>query len=337
MFKQFFLVSLLVSSVISVPTNFIYSNEVDELNSLTFYNFHVFTHKYGKVYETPEEHHYRYSIFADNMEKINDWNNGNHKFILAINEFADLTVEEFSQHFLNLHKSNTTHLKTPVYLNNFSLPENIDWRLKGVVNNIKDQGQCGSCYAFSAVQSIESAWAIKTGKLYSLSEQEIVDCDKVDSGCNGGLMDNVFNWVNQNGGLVQTSDYTYHASESTCNVDKKKSVVTIKSIIDVPAGNNTQLEAAVAQQPVSVAINAESYQFQFYHNGIFDWSGCPNKDSDLDHGVGIVGYGIQNGTSYWIVRNSWGESWGDKGYILMERGDEVNTCGILDAASYPLV
>jgi KDEL-tailed cysteine endopeptidase len=331
MLKQIILVSLFFSYVVGFPTFFY------DVNSLSFYNFHVFTQKYGKVYQTPEEHQLRYSIFSENIEKINEWNAVDHNFTLSINEFADLTTEEFSHHYSTLHKSDNYRLKNLVFLNKFSLPDSVDWREKGVVNSIKDQGQCGSCYAFSAVQAIESAWAIKTGKLFSLAEQEIVDCDKVDSGCNGGLMDNVFNWVIQNGGLVQTSDYNYHAIESNCKVDKKKAVVQVKSLVDVPAGNNTQLEAATAQQPVSVAINAASYQFQFYHKGVFDWTGCPNQDADLDHGVGVVGYGNLNGTNYWIVRNSWGESWGDKGYILMSRGEGVNTCGILDDPSYPVV
>jgi KDEL-tailed cysteine endopeptidase len=337
MLKQIFLVSLFLGCIVGLPTFIYHSHELDDMNSLTFYNFYVFTQKYGKVYDNPDEHHLRYNIFAENMEKISEWNEGDHNFTLAINEYADMTQQEFSNHFLTLHQLDSNRLKNIVHRNTFSLPDTVDWREKGVVNKIKDQGQCGSCYAFSAVQAIESAWAIKNGKLFSLAEQEIVDCDKVDSGCNGGLMDNVFNWVIQNGGLVQTDDYVYHASENTCKVDKTKSVVQIKSLVDVPAGNSTQLEAAVAEQPVSVAINANSYQFQFYHKGVFDWTGCPNKDSDLDHGVGIVGYGNLNGTNYWIVRNSWSENWGDSGYILMARGEGVNTCGILDAASYPLV
>lgn len=336
MIKSFVLVSLVLGCVAGIPTFYYHSDSLVDTSSLTFYNFHVFTQSYGKVYSTPEEHQLRYSIFADNFHKIVDWNAGGHNFTLAINQFADLTVDEFSSGYLTLQRSNNNRLKNLAFLSKFSLPDFVDWRQKNIVNSVKDQGQCGSCYAFSAVQAIESAWAIKTGKLYSLSEQEIVDCDKVDSGCNGGLMDNVFNWVIQNG-LVQTSDYTYHASESACQVNKTNSVARVLSLIDVPAGNNTQLQAAVAQQPISVAINADSYQFQFYHTGVFDWTGCPDKDSDLDHGVGVVGYGIENGSDYWIVRNSWGSSWGDNGYILMARGEGVNTCGILDAASYPVV
>ena len=337
MFKSSFLLVLMVGFVWGLPTFSYNSDGLTDNSSLPFYNFHLFTTIFNKSYETPEEHQLRYSIFANNFEKIYSWNNARHNFTLSINQFTDMTQEEFTKIYRNLHRSDTNRLKNLAFLSMFKLPDSVDWRSNNVVNQVKDQGQCGSCYAFSAVQAIESAWAIKNGTLHSLSEQQIVDCDKVDSGCDGGYMDNVFNWVIQNGGLVQTNDYSYHAKEALCNVDKSKSVVFVKSFVDVPAGNSTQLEAAVVQQPVSVAINAESYQFQFYHNGVFDLADCPNKDSDLDHGVGVVGYGTLNGKDYWIVRNSWGASWGDNGYILMARGDGVNTCGILDAASYPLV
>lgn len=339
MLKSVFLFALLVGFTVGFPTFYYHTDNLVDSSSLAFYNFHVFTQTYNKVYGSPEEHHLRYSVFVDNFDKIVAWNAGSHNFSLDVNEFADLTQEEFGKLYLSLHHSSSqsNRLINLVHLSSWNLPESVDWRLKNVVNNVKDQGQCGSCYAFSAVQAIESAWAIKNGTLYSLSEQEIVDCDKVDSGCNGGLMDNVFNWVIQNGGLVQTSDYSYHATESNCKVDKSKAVVQVKSIVDIPPGNSSQLQAAVAQQPVSVAINAESYQFQFYKKGVFDWTGCPNKDSDLDHGVGVVGYGTQEGKDYWIVRNSWSSTWGDNGYILMARGDGVNTCGILDDASYPVV
>ena len=299
--------------------------------------FGRFKEAYARVYDTVEEEIARFSIFRDNYQKIVAWNREGHNFTLGVNRFADMTQTEYRQHFLTF-RPNALRISLPSLAHQtVPVAASIDWRTKSVVNSVKDQGQCGSCYAFSAVQAVESAWAIKNGKLYNLAEQEIVDCDKVDSGCGGGLMDNVFQWVKENGGLVETKNYAYRAQEGKCSLDKSQAVVQVSGFVDVPAKNNQALLEAVNMGPVSVAINAESYQFQFYKDGVFDFKNCPSDDSDLDHGVGVVGYGSQNGKDYWIVRNSWGQTWGKSGYILMARGDKVNQCGILDLASYPVV
>lgn len=214
-----------------------------------------------------------------------------------------------------------------------SAPASIDWVTKGAVTPIKNQGQCGSCWSFSATGAIEGAYAVSSGTLVSLSEQELVSCDTTDSGCGGGLMDNAFDWVKNNGGLCTEADYPYDSSTgtaSTCNKSGCTAKVTVTGHNDVAADDEDALKAAVAQQPVSVSIEADTSAFQLYESGVFTNSGC---GTSLDHGVLIVGYGEEDDTNYWKVKNSWGTTWGEDGYIRLER--DVNMCGISQMASYP--
>jgi C1A family cysteine protease len=223
-------------------------------------------------------------------------------------------------------------LKEDLGLTTDALPASVDWVAKGAVTGVKDQGQCGSCWSFSTTGAIEGAYFIKYGKLYSLSEQELVDCDTVDSGCNGGLMDNAFTYV-QKYGITTESSYPYTAVQGTC---KSTTPVippgVVKGFVDVlPSGDENALAAAVAQQPVSVAIQANQLAFQFYSSGILTGT-CGKR---LDHGVLAVGYGTDGTTPYWRVKNSWGTGWGEGGYIRIQRG--ADKCGIADAASYPVL
>jgi len=202
----------------------------------------------------------------------------------------------------------------------------VDWRkVAGVVNAVKNQQQCGSCWAFSTIGSTESRWAIKTKTLLSLSEQQLVDCDRdQDQGCNGGLMDNAFTYLETHGAELE-SDYPYTAADGTCQFDASKAKVTVKGFVDVPA-SDAGLAAAIAQGPVSVGVAANNF-WQFYSGGVASLSDCP--DAQLDHGVVAVGYTADA----WIVRNSWGPSWGESGYIRLSRTG--NVCGIQNTASYP--
>jgi C1A family cysteine protease len=211
----------------------------------------------------------------------------------------------------------------------------VDWRAKGAVTPIKNQGQCGSCWSFSTTGSVEGNLAIQTGNLTSLSEEDLVQCDQVDQGCQGGLMDNAFQYIEKNG-IAAESAYPYTSGtgiRGMCNSAPAK-VVTITGYRDVPQGNETALLSAVAQQPVSIAIEADKSAFQMYKSGVLDSPFCGKQ---LDHGVLIVGYGTQKGVfgtkDYWIVKNSWGETWGEQGYINIVRGK--NMCGIAEQASYP--
>jgi len=217
------------------------------------------------------------------------------------------------------------------------LPTSIDWTTKGVVTPVKDQGQCGSCWAFSAVASIEGQHALKTSKLVSLSEQNLVDCSSSqgDMGCFGGLMDYAFQYVISNKGIDTEVSYPYKAEDETCTYSNKTSGATISSYTDIKSGDEDCLQNAVATiGPISVAIDASQTSFQFYKSGVYDEPAC--SSTFLDHGVTAVGYDALNGVPYWKVKNSWGTSWGQQGYIFMSR-NKSNQCGIATASSYPVV
>ena len=294
--------------------------------------FNDFTQRFNKTYT---EYDLRYDIFRNNLERIREHNRKNLSWKMGINRFTDLTSAEFRATHLGLNfrpSSRDRHVDHAAFaLRRLDLPDQVDWRQKGVVNPVKDQGQCGSCWAFSAIGSVESAWAIQKGKLYSLSEQQLVDCSGSfgNQGCNGGLMDDAFQYAEQNA-LCSEQDYAYTAQDGKCK--SCKGLVKVQSFVDIPAGNEQALLQAVATKgPVSVAIEADQNAFQFYSSGVLD-SGCGDQ---LDHGVVVVGYGQEDSKPYWLVRNSWGDSWGEQGYIKIVRNK--NECGISNSASYPVV
>ena len=301
--------------------------------------------KHGKVYNALGEKESRFEIFKDNLRFVESHNSlEGQTYKLGLTKFADLTNEEYRSMVLGTKARKSNGLLSGVKKSNRyafresdELPESVDWREKGAVNQVKDQGQCGSCWAFSTVGAVEGINQIVTGDLISLSEQELVDCDKgYNMGCNGGIMDNAFEFIIQNGGIDTEEDYPYRAKDNTCDINRKNAkVVSIDGYEDVPENDEKALKKAAAHQPISVAIEAGGRAFQLYQSGVFTGL-C---GTDLDHGVVLVGYGTENGTDYWIVRNSWGPSWGESGYIKLERNvvvaNNTGKCGIAMMASYP--
>lgn len=301
---------------------------------------------HSKIYHTVEEETYRRSVFKKNALLIEEHNKlyslGQKSYFLGINKFADLEHWEYQQHHGFLFKKTLNRTRSgSKYLapSNVVLPDSVDWRDKGYVTPVKNQGQCGSCWSFSTTGALEGQHFRKTGKLLSLSEQQLVDCsgDFGDEGCNGGLMDDAFQYIKSAGGLETESEYPYLAKQQQCKFIKKDAVATCTGYTDVTSGSEADLQSAVGTVgPVSVAIDASHQSFQMYSGGVYDEPQC--SSDQLDHGVLAVGYGTDadSGKDYWLVKNSWGEGWGDGGYVKMTRNNH-NQCGIATAASYPLV
>jgi KDEL-tailed cysteine endopeptidase len=294
--------------------------------------------KQSKKYETSLEERYRFSVFSQNYADIKFRNTLNRTVTLGLNKFADLTNEEFVSNHLKgyIPKPYSQNLRKSLP-NMKALPNEVDWVAKGAVTPVKNQGQCGSCWSFSTTGSVEGAWFIATGQLESLSEQQLVDCSGAEGnqGCNGGMMDNAFQYIIKNGGICSEAEYGYTAQDGNCT--SCNPVAKISSYVDVTPNNTQALMAAVAQQPVSVAVEADGMDWQFYFGGVVTDSCGLN----LDHGVLVVGYGTDaTQGDFWKVKNSWGPDWGEQGYIRIGRGskfDPAGECGILMDPSYPVV
>ena len=292
--------------------------------------FHEFIEKYSKNYVS-SEYDTRFEIFKHNLNIIENHNSQKHGWKMKVNEYTDLTWNEFIKKRKGLTLQNNNRIENKYFIHNTrDIPKSLDWRDKNVLNQVKNQEQCGSCWAFSAIGAIESAIAIKTGNLYDLSEQQLVDCSSNygNGGCDGGLMDYAFQYAVDNK-LCTEQNYSYIGQDGNCKTCE--GIVNIKGFADIQSFNETALLLALLEQPISVAIEADQYGFQFYSSGVFDGT-C---GTNLDHGVLLVGFGRENDKDYWLVRNSWGSSWGDNGYIKLVRN--VNQCGISIQPSFPLV
>eukprot|EP00591_Stephanopyxis_turris_P015177 CAMPEP_0195539466 /NCGR_PEP_ID=MMETSP0794_2-20130614/50063_1 /TAXON_ID=515487 /ORGANISM="Stephanopyxis turris, Strain CCMP 815" /LENGTH=385 /DNA_ID=CAMNT_0040673495 /DNA_START=93 /DNA_END=1250 /DNA_ORIENTATION=+ len=346
------------------------SLEKTVLSEVSLQEFHYWAGENQKEYESAEEKLRRMKIWAKNHALIEEHNNQipAPSYTLGHNEFSDLTGEEFREMYSLGEFSpgvpripkiddveETAVSKRRMLRANDSgadIPDSIDWRVKSdatknkiAVTEVKNQGKCGSCWAFSATGAIEGMMGVNAdedAEVVSLSPQELVDCDKKDKGCRGGLMDDAFLWDEGTGGICSWEDYTYEAVQGECKRDACATVPGsgVSGFTDVEKKTDEGLMAMAAQQPVAVAIQANEMHFQFYKSGVFDKK-CHNH---LDHGVLLVGYGTEpadednDAMDYWLVKNSWGPGWGSDGYIKLGRGEKYQPhgqCGVLMMASVP--
>lgn len=317
--------------------------------------FTSYLKEHGKAYDV-KEFFSRFNTFKDNLNFVIEHNlkaeKGEYSFTLAMNQFGDWTNEEYKQRVLGLNRKNGKEGKakkagfvasgTITSERAASLPASFDWRTKGAVNAVKDQGQCGSCWSFSATTALETAFWNKTGTLLSLSEQLCVDC--VDNGADtcdvGGEMHDCYLEVLNLGGEETEGSYPYTASSGAgCQYNKTLSVpVKVTGYVNSTQGDENALLVTASESVVSIGIDASSIWFQLYFGGVYDDPSCKNTWADLDHGVAIVGWGhdTPSGKDYWIVRNSWGAFWGQAGYIWMLRGN-TNACGVATDATLPIL
>lgn len=298
--------------------------------------FAKWTMKHGKSY-TAVERKYRLAVFIKNYLEVKQINSSQKSYTVGLNKFADLTDEEAQVKYMGYRPS--TEKRNYVEFSTEELaqaPTSVDWRTKGIVAAVKNQGQCGSCWAFSAVAALEGAMAQSSGSLQTFAEQQLVDCSTFygNHGCNGGLMDNAFRYIKAKG-LTTEANYPYKARDGRCDhAAVAKKVAHIHKHTDVSHNNQEHLEAAAGQHVIAVAIQANA--IMKYTGGIFDDRACGTQ---LNHGVSVVGYGTDSGKDFWIVRNSWGADWGESGYIRMIKTDKrgAGMCGIAMQPSYPNV
>ena len=308
----------LFQSVLSVPLL---------LNSTFMTEYNNYIKEYQKDFSYDH-----FSTFKKNRMVIDEINNGNESYTLQINQFADNDGLHSK-----IYKPKNDHQEY-YELTNDLIPFHVDWRDKGAVTNVKNQGHCGGCWAFSTTGSIEGLIAIQSGNLFNISEQQLIDCSTSEGnhGCEGGIMEKGYQYVINNDGICSEEEYPYTAQDGECQ--ECKSIVKISKYGDITPNSEKILKRAVAKQPVSVAIQANLSTFQLYSSGIYS---DPNCGDELDHGVLVVGYGydILHDMEYWIVKNSWGSGWGENGYIRIQRNTETKSglCGITSQPTIPLL
>ena len=289
--------------------------------------------EFGYSYGTQEEYSFRLSLFTEVDAELAKINKKNTSFTVGHNFFSTLTKAEQKKRF---GRKPNTEVNSVIMLKEKTAVTAIDWREKGAVNPVQDQGQCGSCWAFSATAAMEGAHFIKTGTLLKHSEQQFVDCVKLSAGCNGGLEIRAFEYAMTNPQELETS-YPYTAKTGKCSADTSKEIVRVTGYANVAPKSVDELKNALANQPTCVAVDASDNQFMYYTGGILDTKTCGGANPNLDHAITAVGYGTENGKGYFIVRNSWTATWGEAGYIRMSSDVGGNgVCGVLMDASRPI-
>lgn len=318
--------------------------------------FNAWKKQYGKSY-LGSEHNARFGIFQANAKFVEDHNSQNLSWTVGLNEFADMTNEEFTRERLGTRPTSFGTSGGRVHKPLGAVPASVDWRTNSsVVGPVKNQGSCGSCWAFSTIVSVEGQAGLKSGKYTSLSEQQLVDCVKGEGtsydpakccdGCQGGLMDNAFAYVveKQQGVFNSETAYPYKGQNGNCAFDASNAAANITGYTDCRPGSATPKAATAAEEdnvrdavanvgPVSIAVDAGGLGWQLYFGGIHNCKAGLSDPAKADHGVALVGYGVQNDKQYWTIRNSWGGSWGEKGYMRVNYGG--NACGVANFASYP--
>ena len=297
--------------------------------------FNKYILKYQKVYTSIEEFDSKYEIFEKNFIAITEMKfmhtPESSSFEFGVSPFMDLSPAEFKSKYLNLKVKD---LKKAIFLNRNNVltskakdaPVAHDWRQQGAVTTVKDQGGCGSCWAFSSTGNIEGQYFLKTKKLQRFSEQQLLDCDKVDQGCNGGLMESAFKHLRENGGLQGEEDYSYSGTVDECKFDITKAKAQIMGFSFAKNADEKEIAQMLYETgPLSIALNAST--LQFYSSGVYNPSSQDECDpAGLNHGVLLVGYGNDASIDYWIVKNSWGPMWGESGYFRIVRGS--GACGL---------
>lgn len=341
------LAALLLCTPAAAEDNWKIGKVYDTEELAEFYDeFHAWKKSFEKVYSSLEEEYKRMSIWVKNHEFIERHNAQNLSTTLGHNQFSDLTNDEFqkfnrlgpySRHVPKPPKTTKTTFRKLSKIS--QIPDSLDWREAGAVTEVKNQGQCGSCWSFSTTGAIEAAKFLVDGELVSLSEQDLIDCDPNDYGCDGGLMDSAFEYLMAEGiGLCSEADYPYEAAVGECRQDSCDDVsnTAVIGYKDIQAYMVDAMLDGLNVQPISAAVAASSDVFQFYSSGVITGPDCGTQ---VDHAILAVGYGTDGDTDYFLVKNSWGSGWGENGYFRLDRNssDDAGTCGILTMCSYPLV
>ena len=302
-----------------------------DIDTVMFQQFQKFIKKYHKRYNSINEFLARYEVFRRNvMETFKE----NSSYRTGITKFSDMTQQEFAKIYLNLNYDAMAIANfNPYFVTKNNSPDSWDWRDKGYVAHVKDQAACGSCWAFSTMANLEGQYYKNKGNMVTLSEQMLVDCDNIDAACNGGLMEYAFTWLQQNGGIMTDADYPYVGYQQSCRTDPSK-YIDMKVTGYRKLGSSTSTWSPVDEDeikdflyetgPLAVALNANP--LQTYTGGILDKTSSQCPVSGINHAVTMVGYGNADGKDFWIVKNSWGQNWGENGYFRIKRGS--GTCGI---------